>query len=359
MKSTVRTQNNQYRTSALPGLNGNRGQRHVSAEEVQALKLKIQKMEQEKLQLKSRVVRMKQILNERNATIEKVFKDTTSENQKIQTASKSQIDRLQDTVNVLQNILQAKKAELEKMVTSDRFAVSDELQTEVKIYYLEHQRLLKQARAVREGEKIVSTELNRVRNEINDRDNHNMAIGSLQQDLASIVDKLVSYRKSEVKLQNEEVAFNFLQEDPETATDKFQQEIEDIQKESEAAQEEINQIEENEDEMVENLQKVIFDQSDKINVIIQQLNGIEPEEEEEHAEEETKNENDNEKKQTEEEEHHEENKQDETKAEEVEETKEVNSTELKEPVKKLILGERGDNRGTFMTNDGTPMKTLA
>lgn len=359
MKSQVRQQKSQYKTSSLPGLMGSRGARHVTEEEVQALKLKIHKMEQEKLQLKSKVVRMRQMLNERNASIERVFKETTSEQQKLQTASKSQLDTLQNTVNVLQNALQARKDELEKMITSDRFAISDELQTEVKIFYLEHQRLLKQARAVREAEKIVSTELNRVRDELNNREIHHMAIENLQGDLTSIVDKLVSYRKSEAKIQNEELAFNYLSEDPDQAIDKMQQDIESIQKESEQAQEEINEIEANEDEMVENLQKVIFDQSEKITEIVNQINGVTPEEEEA---------NEKESKQSEGNENNGEEQNSEYKPDEnaqqpdessIQNEQEEPNTELKEPVKKLILGERSEKNGTFMTNDGTPMKTLA
>ena len=366
--STIRTKTTSYKPSALPGLQ--RGRNKVTTpEEVRDIKLKIQQMEQEKRQLKSRTTRMKQTLSDRNKAIDNVFKEQVTEKQKIQTASESTLAQLKESVASLENTLKSRQDELRRLTQTDRLAISDELKEEVKIMYLEHQRLLKQNKAVKEGEGIVTAELNRVKNEVSEKRLNQQGISNLQKDLADIVDKMVSYKRSEIKIESEELA-KYLAKNPKHAEAKEKElntELENLQKEIDSLHTEISEAEDKEEEMINDLQTVIDQQSDRI---IEQMEKLK--EQQQQAEEEDQNEEKKPHKSTEEEvsEYKQNSKEDLSESsihdgkeeneapKEEEEKKEEKTLHTKEKVTHLILGERAPRSETFMTNDGTPMRTV-
>ena len=329
------------RSGTLPGLN-RRNRKQVTAEDVTEMKLLIQKMEIEKRQIKAKTSRMKQTIIDRNKAIDNVFKENT-EKQTIKTASENQLEKLRESIRSLENTLSARKEELLKIKNGDRIAVSDEMKEEVKVMYLEHKRLLKQSKAVKEGENIVHTELTRVTTEVNEKKLNNQAILSLQNDLSSIVDKVVSYKKSELKLQNDEIA-RFLSANPKQANTKeeeINEEINNIKKDIEDINNQIKEQEDKEDEMIKSLQKVIEQQSAKIHEQVARIHGQEVTEEEEKQEEQSEviinDENQN------------------LSESSIHETEEEEKEE-KKPV--LVLGKKEKKSDTFMTNDGTPMRTV-
>lgn len=253
--------------------------------DVRDLKLKIQKMNANKIQMKSKTTRMKQILQDRNNAIDQVFKES-NENKKLQTASDSTLNQLRINIKGLENTLATRQEDLRDILFSDRFAVSDELQQEVKIYYLEHKRLLTQSKAVKEGEKIVGDELDRVRNEMSERFLNIKAIESLQKSVKDIVSKVVAYKKSEIKLQNDALA-TYLVRNPKHAESKEKQlniEINQIYEDIENIEKETKEAEDREQEMINSLQQIIDVEAAKINEQLERIKQQEREEEEEENE---------------------------------------------------------------------------
>ena len=278
------------RTTTLPNLSRTKRCSTTQAD-VQALKLKIQKMRTEKLQTRSKTNRMKQILHDRNAAIDHVFKES-SEKQKIKTASGSTLEQLKVNIAGLQNTLASRQQDLKNIIFGDKIALSDELQQEVKVYYLEHKRLKSQEKAVKDGEKIVSGELERVRGELDESPLNIKALESIRKDLKSVIDKSVAYKKGQIKLQNEALA-RYLKEHPkhaETKEKELNKEIELIREDIENINKETKQAEEDESAMIASLQHIIDEQTTKIREQIERIKQKEIEEEEEESNEEGKKE---------------------------------------------------------------------
>ena len=266
-----------------------KGKGNVTLGEVQEIRLKIQKMSTEKTQIRSKTNRMRQILHDRNAAIDHVFKESNEE-KKIKTASDSTIAQLKENILGLRNTLESRQDDLKVLINSDRLALADELKQEIRIYHLEHKRLQKQSRAVKEGELIVTDELNRVKGELSERRLNKKAIDSIQEDLKSVIDKLVSYKRSELKIQNDTLA-KYLVNHPkqaETKENQLNNEINQIYEDIDNIHQEIEEAEQHEKEVMEELQAIIDDQAAQIEKQIKiikrrerQINGELIEEEEE------------------------------------------------------------------------------
>ena len=361
--TTVRPKSSANKTSSLPGLNRSKPKKTV-AEELRDLKLKIQQMQQEKVQLKSRTTRMRQTLADRNKAIDNVFKEQVTEKQKIQTASESTLAQLKESVASLENTLKSRQEELKRLTQTDRLAQSDELKEEVKVMYLEHQRLLKQNKAVKEGEGIVGAELSRVKNELNERRVNKQGIANLQNDLSDIVDKIVSYKKSGIKIETDELA-KYLAENPkkaETKEKELNEELDCLENEIDKLHNEISEAEDNEEDMINKLQNVIDEQSTKISEQIERLQEEKRQHDEEEESKEKSNRNRN---------HHSSYKEESseyrpnTKENSLSESsiheadaEEAPKEEKKEKASTLVLGEKAPRSETFMTNDGASMKIV-
>ncbi|EAX98283.1 hypothetical protein TVAG_018190 [Trichomonas vaginalis G3] len=252
--------------TALPNINRPKSSAQtVQMSDVQKLKLKIQKMDLDKRQMRSKTQRMKQILQERNAEIDLVFKEVNEKNS-IKTASKETIAQLKKNVSSLENTLEARKKDLQDIMFNDRLALSDELQQEIKIYYLEHERLKKQSKAVADGEGIVKSELERLQRELSEKSLNYKAIQNLEGDFRTVVDKIVSYKSSELRIRNDNLA-NFLASHPNKLNSKekeVQQEIDQTREEINTLKEETSKIEESEDQMIKEFEEIITQQKQRI-----------------------------------------------------------------------------------------------
>jgi len=256
----------------LPGLTGkNKGKSNkATIEEVNELKIKTQMMETEKRQLKAKTARMKQLLSERNNAIKQVLTQSNEKNA-LRTASDSTIQQLKENVVSLQNTLMARQEELYQLRTSDKLAVSEELQQELKVYYLEHQRLSKQSSAVKEGERIIENEIERLRRMITETPQNENAISLLQSEIDQLVEKITAYRKSELRFESAKLLQAVL-DDPkhaETQEKLLNEELNAIFEEIENEKNEIKIIEENDQKNMTFLQDIIDDQTKKIMDILQ------------------------------------------------------------------------------------------
>ena len=240
-----------------------------SPEEINEIKLKIQQMESEIRQLKAKTSRMRQLLFEKNNAIKQVFSQS-NDTPNIKTTSETTISQLKNNVNSLKNTLESRKEELILLKNSDKLAISEELHLEIKEYYLEHQRLTQQVNAVKEGEKIINDEHLRLKNLISQSNQNEEIIKDLQKDIDQIIEKIIAYKKSELKIESTNL-IQFIVDNPkhiEIKEKELQEEIDNIYIEIEQEKEAIKVLEENDEKFMSFLQGIIDDQSKKIQELL-------------------------------------------------------------------------------------------
>ena len=234
-------------------------------EDLSVIKLKISETELKIRQIKSKTVRMKQEIHDRKAAINKVLsKNNDSKN--IKTASESTLSQLKDNVNSLQNTLRAREEELSQLRVNDALYQSNELEVEIRTYYLEHKRLLTQVDAVTKGKDIINNELQKLHNQIDKykEDQNQMTI--LQDQIDQLLDKHDAYQKGEHKIIRYQT-YKQMQENPQNAAAIEQQllsEINDLKDSMRQGTEKLRNIEANDEKNMEELQDIIEDQINKI-----------------------------------------------------------------------------------------------
>ena len=237
----------------------------AAMDEINELKVQTSQMDQETIRLKSKISRMKQIIQDRNTQINKALSATT-EAQTIKTASKTTLAQLRENISSLRNTLQSREAELEKLRQNDKLALSDELQVEVLEYYNEYDRLKTQIGAVKEGERVINDEISRVQQEIVDQQQHEREIYDLQVQINTLADKLTAYLQGEYR-----VIANTAIEQMEKNKDlypklkkKLKKSIKEMEKDKIEEEEAIKAIHENNEKQKKYLRKILEDQAQKI-----------------------------------------------------------------------------------------------
>lgn len=183
------------------GLNSSSG---TSINELNELKLKTTLMEQDIKHMRAKTARMRQILHDREETIKQAL-SAKNEKLTLKTATDSTIYQLNCNIEQMKNALEARQAELSELKENDNLRIGDELQEELKIYYLELQRLKRQKEAVDRSEEIITDELNKLRGDIADIGKSQREIKSLQSDIDSTIDKIQSYNKSSYRIERSEL----------------------------------------------------------------------------------------------------------------------------------------------------------
>lgn len=183
------------------GLNSSSG---TSINELNELKLKTTLMEQDIKHMRAKTARMRQILHDREETIKQSL-SAKNEKLTLKTATDSTIYQLNCNIEQMKNALEARQAELSELKENDNLRIGDELQEELKIYYLELQRLKRQKEAVDRSEEIITDELNKLRGDIADIGKSQREIKSLQSDIDSTIDKIQSYNKSSYRIERSEL----------------------------------------------------------------------------------------------------------------------------------------------------------
>ncbi|EAY07041.1 hypothetical protein TVAG_311660 [Trichomonas vaginalis G3] len=253
----------------------------TSKEDIDDMKLQIAKMELETRQIKSKTVRMNQEIRDRKSAMSKALNSKT-ENKTVVVATESTIQQLRENVIALENTLYNTNKEYEQLRVKDSLLQSQELQEELKVYYLEHQRLLQQKEAVNTGEKIITIELNKLRDQIEQYQRDQKAIDAAQDSIESLIDKLEAYQKTETKV------FKFdldkkLREAPSNAQaheQALRANISELKKSIVAEAQRLRNIEARDTENMDELQGIIESQIMQIVEAVQRLDNENNEEEE-------------------------------------------------------------------------------
>jgi predicted nucleic acid-binding Zn-ribbon protein len=235
-------------------------------DEINELRLQVSKMDLERRQLKSKTNRMKQIIHDRNSLIKKALTVTDDRQPNIKTASDSTLEQLRGNIASLQNTLEARQAELDKVRENDKLALSDELQVEVLEYYLEFDRLTQQLAVVREGEAIIGNEIAILNRQIEDSHGYDKKINDFQVQIDQLADKLVAYRQAEGRIAGHLALEKLAAGKTTVAREKadLEREIQRIAEEKKRLEEEITVVRENDQKNREYLQSIIDEQTGKI-----------------------------------------------------------------------------------------------
>ncbi|KAK8877977.1 hypothetical protein M9Y10_004740 [Tritrichomonas musculus] len=234
------------------------GSRAIQQDEILELKTKIHKMEEERRLLRAKIQRMRKTIQSRNVSIRKVLSQPQKE-QKIQTASQSQLQQLREEKTSLTNVLNTNKQELENLKNSDKLALSNELKIEIPIFYQEKMRLDDELSKLRDLEKALSLEFKRIQNQISNINANESAVDEIQLEIDDLTEKLFAYKKSEMKLQAAK-DLHKLHKNPESFNEikkKLEDEITDVKAEIEKSNHEIQEIQESEDSNIEYLNQII------------------------------------------------------------------------------------------------------
>lgn len=230
-------------------------------QDINEIKIKLVQMEEEIRQMKAKTARMKQVVSDRNASIKQAL-NTKNERQVLTTASDSTIRQLEMNVESVRNALEARSIELDKLRGSDNLYVSEEYQIEIKVFYLEYQRLLEQNKAVQESLRIIENELEKLHQQIINSDKHQKNIQTVQSDIDTIIDKILAYKKSEFKINRTTLyqEIGGIKANIPIKEKQLQEEIESLKIDIENEKEKLDTIRENDEKNMEFLQGIIEDQ---------------------------------------------------------------------------------------------------
>ena len=241
-------------------------------EEINQLKIQIQKMESEKKVLHSKTSRMKQIIHDRNGQINQALHQA-NEHQSIKTASPSTISQLQENIYSLQNTRDSRLAELDELQKNDRLSISDEMKVELQEYYNEYERLKEQNYAVHQAEAILHEQLRKINDQVLSIPKIQASISELSNNVQELTDKIVAYRKSQLRNECAQALQKVLENpaNAEEVINQVQADIQSLEEETKRQEEELSIIQENDQKNIEFLQSIIDDQTQKINAALEEL----------------------------------------------------------------------------------------
>ena len=244
-------------------------------DEINTLRLQVTKMDAEKVRIKSKIARTKQIVQSRQAQISKAMAVSDEQEVTIKTASDSTLNQLRRTINALKNTLESRAAELERLRKNDRLARSDELQVEVTEYFLEVERLQKQIEATEEAKNVIDAEQQRLKHQIANAKTFERMITDSQKQIGKLAERLTAYRQGEQRVDTN-LLVERLTENPGKVSEekeRVKQEIDELTNTKAALEEEIQVAVENDQNNREFLQKIIDDQAQKIAKAIEEQQG--------------------------------------------------------------------------------------
>ena len=244
-------------------------------DKINTLRLQVTKMDAEKVRIKSKIARTKQIVQSRQAQISKAMAVSDEQEVTIKTASDSTLNQLRRTINALKNTLESREAELERLRKNDRLARSDELQVEVTEYFLEVERLQKQIEATEEAKNVIDAEQQRLKHQIANAKTFERMITDSQKQIGKLAERLTAYRQGEQRVDTN-LLVERLTENPGKVSEekeRVQQEIDELTNTKAALEEEIQVAVENDQNNREFLQKIIDDQAQKIAKAIEEQQG--------------------------------------------------------------------------------------
>lgn len=242
------------------------------ADQIYELKLQTRQMENETRQLKSKTVFTKRTLKSREKQIDNVG-NQNSENAQIKTAAVNTLRNLRDNIIVLENFLQSKKDELEKIRKSDQLAHAKELEIEVRMLHLEKKRLLEREKSRKDDEAIILGELNRLQNQTSMAPEYEQNINQIQIEIDNLTDKLFAYTKSQSRM-NSTKRMKFISDNPsmlETVKEQSRDELVRCQNKIERNKKILEHIKQHEEKNIAYLQDVIDKLANEIQNALHEL----------------------------------------------------------------------------------------
>ena len=270
VRTTISTTRSQHGTD-IPSPKDRNAQ--ITQDDINDLKLKTQQLELERRQLKSKTAHARSVIRGRNQSLNSVV-NQTADKQNIKTASKNTIASLKQTVRDLESTLSNRKNELDKLLKSDKLAISEELQVEIQILYLEQKRLMQQTRSMKESEAIISGELNRLRRQAASTPSNEEAIDRLQAEIDELTEKLFMYSKNELRVAATKKLMS-IHNEPEKLEEekqKIEAEIESERQKIENNQKLLEKEQKLEEENIAYLQNVIDEQAQAIQEALDENN---------------------------------------------------------------------------------------
>jgi hypothetical protein len=239
-------------------------------DEINTLRLETSKLDVEARQIKSKTARMKQIIHDRNCAIKKALAITEDREQNIKTASDSTLRQLRENIMSLKNTLESRQEELNRIMTQDKLAISDELHIELLEYFCEKDRLKQQLETVHEGEAVVNGEVSRLRQLIVQMRAVERRVSELQLQNDQLAEKSEAYRRGEERMESncaaERIAARGIGN--EDVFVQYQRELEvqirELTETQAQLRTEIRQIHENDQQNRRFLQSLIDEQAEKI-----------------------------------------------------------------------------------------------
>lgn len=186
-------------STALPRLRKNSPV--PSETDIAAMKVKIQKLEEETKQMKTKTQRMRQVIKERNNNIKSTF--SAGANRKpLTTASESTIKSLKESIQRLENTLESRQAELDKLKKSDKVAQYQELQYEIQVMHIEKLRVEKESKELQKENQLLKSTLQETIEQAKNGPLYNQRVLEIQNEINLLTEKLFSYEKSQLKIEN-------------------------------------------------------------------------------------------------------------------------------------------------------------
>ncbi|EAY11056.1 hypothetical protein TVAG_044800 [Trichomonas vaginalis G3] len=173
----------------------------VTPEQVTQLKQEITQMQAEKVSLKSKIVRMRQIINKHGVMINNVLSEG-KERQKLQTATPSAIQHLSKTIEQFKNTKIARAKVLNDLKKSDQYWKSVEIEGEIISLYQEQVRLENEVNNNCIQLTQAKTRVASVFDFIGSANEMNENIDECKSAITSLNKKLASYRRVKQKNPN-------------------------------------------------------------------------------------------------------------------------------------------------------------
>lgn len=241
------------------------GSRTVQPEEIMEMKNRINQMEEQRKILRAKIQRMRKTIQNRDVSIKKVLSQPQKQ-QSIQTATPGGLQRLRAERSSLSNALASRQQELDSLLRSDKLAFCDELKIEIPLFYQEKIRLQDEYSESKRMENILTEELNRIQQQIQNASYDEKAVDEFQLEIDDLTEKYFAYKKSAMKLDAAK-DIHKIQSKKKTIDEiisKLESEINDVKDEIDKTNQETEEIQENEKKNIDYLNSIIEDQIDRI-----------------------------------------------------------------------------------------------
>lgn len=229
------------------------------------LKSKTQQLRMSKLQTKSKLNQINRKLNEREKSINKVFKQSKKD-QKLAIGSANTTRDLQADLKASQNIKKQRENELQEIINGDRYWIVGELRSEILVLHNENERLTQYSQNQAQQKHDLAVKLAHIRKNLRISRVNRQEITSLIEENKVLKDKCNSYLKGKQKLSGNDVLLKVSEkyEIYEEEKSKLEDEVKKLQEEFDNIVDETTKCDQEGEQSVQELDNVIEDLITKI-----------------------------------------------------------------------------------------------